>query len=1358
MGLYICPIAASGDDGYVGVFSPTYPPLGTPGSYNSTVANVEVYRSYEPTFTGTEYFIYNGLLRFDTSAIPDAEALLSAYLEGYVESAQNTNNRNFMAEYVSSWGSSFAADYTTTPSGTAHAGTALSALATPGLYQFALQNLTSINKTGITSLRLHVDGGTPTGWNSTVIAAYDNTSSRQVPRLVITTGLAAQYRAVSATGTPPPGATSIAPTASAGTTIGDKLLCGILYRGGTGVTITPPTGWTLVTNGRVDSTTNVGLAIYEKTAGAGETGPYSFGTGANRAIAAAVVAAYHADGTPEMHQASGQANASSATVTAPTVSPSDAASLLVSFFGIDSLSTFTPPGAMTERIETIGLIPSGAGAAVKTLYVANTEADGWNTLQDGGTAPTAAFMTTNPQGWIIGTTALGNSSQYAKDVERLASTFTSNTTTPKPPSALDQTLKDALRTPTPLAGRMAATAWSIGISFRSQSLVAASGRIRLRVWASPNPDGTNARELTSAVQIGTTITLSTTLTATSTVTWSPGVVDLYNEYLFFQLAWEITTAGASGSQSATRDVNFYLGSTSRIVTPSFTPSVGSSLEVATQDLVGAGATGTRAATAITAAINIGTSVSLQSPTPPIPQQVGVGFDDGEGLEWGVTIRNLLQRIGVGYSGPLLPGDYLPGDWIIEVPEGEDYGLTAQAGAGNLLSLPGVGSDELVGTLTLAPGASTVSLSGVASDESVGTLTLAPGLVSVALSGVTSDESVGTLTAVPGAATLSLAGVASDESVGALTAVAGVSTLTLIGVASDEQTGSLVPTPSGVSVTLTGVSSDESVGTLTLAPGGVSVSLTGISSDESVGTLTLVPGLASVSLAGVASDESVGVLTAVPGVFSVSLVGVASDESVGTLTVSSAATVSLIGVASDEQVGALTVSSTATVTLAGVATDEQTDTLTPVPGGVNVALSGVASEELVGTLTSAPGAVSVSLVGVASDEQVGLLATVPGGVTVSLVGVVSDEETGTLTPAPGDVSVTLTGLASDEQAGTLGVSGGGVSTLIGVPTDEEVGALALAPAGVSVALVGVATDEQAGILTVSSETTVGLAGVVSDEQVGTLTPVPGVVAVALVGVATDEQVGVLGASGGGTSALTGIASDEEVGTLTPAPGAISVALAGVVSDESVGALTPAPGAATIALSGVASDEQAGVLGVSGGGTSTLIGVASDEQAGALTPAPGPQSVVLAGIASDEQAGTLTLAPSTVSVTLLGVVSDESVGALTPLPGTLTIVLAGAASDESVGTLTAIVEGDTFAALIGVTSDELLGILTPIPSSVLVGLAGLFTDELVGILLAGAAPWLGVPTVTLKIGTKTHMTLRVGNKIALVPELTRERVGA
>src|SRR5512135_373850 len=58
----------------------------------------------------------------------------------------------------------------------------------------------------------------------------------------------------------------------------DVMVASISVSGGTGTTITPPAGWTLVS--RVDSTTTLAQAVYYRVAGAGEPASYTWTFGA----------------------------------------------------------------------------------------------------------------------------------------------------------------------------------------------------------------------------------------------------------------------------------------------------------------------------------------------------------------------------------------------------------------------------------------------------------------------------------------------------------------------------------------------------------------------------------------------------------------------------------------------------------------------------------------------------------------------------------------------------------------------------------------------------------------------------------------------------------------------------------------------------------------------------------------------------------------------------------------------------------------------------------------------------------------------------------------------------------------------
>jgi hypothetical protein len=90
----------------------------------------------------------------------------------------------------------------------------------------------------------------------------------------------------------------------------------------------------------------------------------------------------------------------------------------------------------------------------------------------------------------------------------------------------------------------------------------AIGQIRCRVWKSVNADGTSATLLSPSTLVGTNVTLSTTVDTNSGITWSPGALTFTNEYIFFQIEWQETTAGSSASDN----VKFRVG-TALITTP-----------------------------------------------------------------------------------------------------------------------------------------------------------------------------------------------------------------------------------------------------------------------------------------------------------------------------------------------------------------------------------------------------------------------------------------------------------------------------------------------------------------------------------------------------------------------------------------------------------------------------------------------------------------------------------------------------------------------------------------------------------------------------------------------------------------------
>src|SRR4051794_16279617 len=183
-------------------------------------------------------------------------------------------------------------------------------------------------------------------------------------------------------------------------------------------------------------------------------------------------------------------------------------------------------------------------------------------LADGGDQAAA----TRGDGGTGAKIAAANSAEFDAATKQLSTAFTLQSSTPKPASFLTGATANAFKTPAALSARFEATPWALTFAVRATVASAQAGRVRLRVFKSANASGASASEVTGATQVGTTsAALSTTADVTSVVTWSPGAFALSQEFLFFVVAWEITTASGSN----TGDVQLRTGQASagsRIVT------------------------------------------------------------------------------------------------------------------------------------------------------------------------------------------------------------------------------------------------------------------------------------------------------------------------------------------------------------------------------------------------------------------------------------------------------------------------------------------------------------------------------------------------------------------------------------------------------------------------------------------------------------------------------------------------------------------------------------------------------------------------------------------------------------------------
>lgn len=156
------------------------------------------------------------------------------------------------------------------------------------------------------------------------------------------------------------GNTSISLTEPTGTTSNDVMIAVISVRGGTGTSVTAPSGWQLVDSR--DSTTVLKSQVYYGVRAVVGAGPYDF-TFASQKASAVVTSYSGVDVVNPVDIASGQANASDTVSTAPSITTTQANTMLVGAYSTATGTTYSS-SAMTYHS---GIAAStGAGAGTRT--------------------------------------------------------------------------------------------------------------------------------------------------------------------------------------------------------------------------------------------------------------------------------------------------------------------------------------------------------------------------------------------------------------------------------------------------------------------------------------------------------------------------------------------------------------------------------------------------------------------------------------------------------------------------------------------------------------------------------------------------------------------------------------------------------------------------------------------------------------------------------------------------------------------------------------------------------------------------------------------------------------------------------
>lgn len=184
------------------------------------------------------------------------------------------------------------------------------------------------------------------------------------------------------------GDTSLSLTMPSGSISGDVLVAIVTVKGGTGVTITPPSNWTQRTTN--NSTTNIKSATFTASRITVGAGPYSFGFSTTSKAAGVVVAYTGVDDADPVNVSGSQANASSTTMTAPSVTTTVPNTMLVGLYGSGTSATFTAGSSMTLEAQSTS---SGGGSggtkvtsAVQDILQAGAAASGTKTMTSNAAA------------------------------------------------------------------------------------------------------------------------------------------------------------------------------------------------------------------------------------------------------------------------------------------------------------------------------------------------------------------------------------------------------------------------------------------------------------------------------------------------------------------------------------------------------------------------------------------------------------------------------------------------------------------------------------------------------------------------------------------------------------------------------------------------------------------------------------------------------------------------------------------------------------------------------------------------------------------------------------------------------------
>ena len=155
------------------------------------------------------------------------------------------------------------------------------------------------------------------------------------------------------------------------------------------LTVAPPAGWTQVR--RDVNGTTLTQVVFVWTAGSSEPANYTFTLSKPvSAVVGGMLAFSGLDPLSPIDAHGGQANASSASVTAPSITTTVADTLVIGLFGTGNNATFTAPAGMSERFDVL------------TTGTSNVAAEGAEVTQAAAGATGTKVATASMSGMNIG--------------------------------------------------------------------------------------------------------------------------------------------------------------------------------------------------------------------------------------------------------------------------------------------------------------------------------------------------------------------------------------------------------------------------------------------------------------------------------------------------------------------------------------------------------------------------------------------------------------------------------------------------------------------------------------------------------------------------------------------------------------------------------------------------------------------------------------------------------------------------------------------------------------------------------------------------------------------------------------------